>query len=159
VASFVAPSMSNGAHSVTVRASDVAGNVTSKTVNFTIDDPDQVLQAAVPSGGVVKAVASKSKHHKYTLTVNWAVQLPGGASPVGACQGDVTISLSAIKSKRTKFSKSDHVALAPGTAGCTVTAKFTLKTKFKNVKKSLQMTFPGSSALHAFTLTGGFTRP
>lgn len=144
-ASWLGGSLADGAHTLSVRAVDLAGNETVVVVPFFVDDSLQ--SGPLPqSVSLTNSQGTKPKRGKFKVKVGLSV-LPSDLNFLDqACTGTVTF---AIKPKGGKsYSKRTSLKLANGR--CTTSGFVTLPAKFKGKKGKLTARYHGSMLISSF---------
>lgn len=144
-ATWLGGSLSDGSHTLTVRATDLAGNVKEVVVQFFVDD-------SLSSGPLPKSVAltsskaSKVKRGKFSVKTGIAI-LPKDPEFIDrACTGSTTF---AIKPKGGK-SYGARVKLKRSGDRCVASGKVTLPAKFKRKRATLTVRYHGSMLISSF---------
>jgi hypothetical protein len=162
-AAFAALTLPDGPHSLTVLATDLAGNTSSAFVLFTIDASLDAPAVPPPSGtGIApksaKFTAGKAKAGKSGATkrsIGVALALPAGTNASAVCRGTAKLALSAKAGKRTKTFKKSLALKAKG-GKCAVNAIFVLPKSFRNKRVNTKISFPGNAYLGRFSFRGSF---
>lgn len=148
-AGFLNAPLPDGAHTLTVVATDVAGNVSSRVIHFTVDTSGGLTQGlTAPKKAKFAVERGKLSGSKYTARVSMTFAMPAGA-PATACKGSAKVRV-LVKKKQIgagspKFKRSG--------SACTTTATIKLSKKFKGKKLSIRFAY-NSGPIKAFTLSG-----
>lgn len=147
--------LSNGAHSLSTKATDNAGNVATTVVQFSVNSSLGSGDAGPkPTKATFRRLSAKVKKGKLNLRVRTTLTLPQNVDAAAACRGNLRLSLRGkLKSKRAKtFSK--RVTLSRAGSTCVADTKFKLPRAFKGKRFAVTATHPGNSQLAAYRLTG-----
>ncbi|MBJ7353356.1 MAG: hypothetical protein JHC98_00890 [Thermoleophilaceae bacterium] len=148
-ANFLNAPLPDGAHKLTVASSDVAGNVTVRVINFTVDTSGGLTQGLIaPKTAKFVVKRGKLKGQKYATTLTVAFALPAGA-PTTACRGSAKINV--LVKKKQIGSVGAKFKLRSGK--CVATGAAKLSKKFKGKKLSVRFAYK-SGPIKAFTLYG-----
>jgi hypothetical protein len=146
---FVNPPLADGAHTLHVSATDLAGNVSSRAINFSVDTTGGLKQGLVaPKTAKFTAKRGKLKGTKYPTTVSVSFALAAGA-PKTACSGSAKINV--LVGKKQIGSASAKFKLIG--AKCVATGKPKISKKFKGKKAKIAFAYK-SGPIKAFTLYG-----
>ncbi|MGK2877085.1 MAG: Ig-like domain-containing protein [Solirubrobacterales bacterium] len=146
---FLNAPLEDGAHTLYVVATDVAGNVSRVTLPFTIDTTGGLKQGLVaPKTAKFAVRRGKLTRAKYATTMTASFALAAGA-PAPACSGSAKIR--ALVKKKQIGSASAKFKMSG--SRCVATAKTKLPRKFKGKKLSLTFAYK-SGPIKAFTLYG-----
>jgi hypothetical protein len=146
---FLNAPLPDGPHRLNVVATDVIGNVSTRTINFTIDTSGGLKQGLIaPRTAKFGVKRGKLKSGKYATTLTVSFAMPAGSTAT-SCSGSAKLS-AAFKKKQLasaspKFKQSG--------AKCVGTAKLKLSKKFKGKKLLLKLAYK-SGPIKAFTLSG-----
>lgn len=146
---FLNAPLPDGAHRLTVVSTDVAGNLSIRTINFSIDTTGGLKQGLVaPKSAKFAVKRGKLKGSKYPTTFSVAFALPAGA-PTTACSGSAKINI-VVKKKQIGSAKAKF-KLKSGKCVATGTSK--LSKKYKSKKAKIGFAYK-SGPIKAFTLYG-----
>ncbi|MBI5309716.1 MAG: hypothetical protein HZB14_01610 [Actinobacteria bacterium] len=152
-ASWLGGSLADGAHTLSVRALDIAGNVTEVVVPFFVDD-------ALASGPLPQSVSmtnskgTKAGRGKFKVKVGLSV-LPSDLNFLDqACKGSVTF---AIKPKGGK-NVSKRITLKRVGDRCTASGSITLPAKYKGKRATLTARYHGSMLISSFKRTSSIKK-
>jgi hypothetical protein len=148
VSPFIAAALPNGQHTLTVHATDLAGNTTDRSVAFSVNDPDQDS----PGDSSISGTGGKLKNGKFTATIKVGFELPSGVKAAEACKGTATLKIKPKAKKAKSYKK--KIKLKRSGSKCVVKGSFRLPAKYKGKKLSTTLTFKGNSVLGKFTLRG-----
>lgn len=146
---FLNAPLPDGPHTLSIVATDVAGNVSTRTIRFTIDTTGGLKQGLVaPKSAKFAVKRGKLSGSKYATTLTATFAMPAGSTAT-SCSGSAKISVvvkkKQIGSASAKFKKSG--------SKCVATAKTNLSKKFKGKKLALTIAYK-SGPIKAFTLRG-----
>lgn len=148
--------LSDGAHSLTTRATDNAGNVSTSVVQFSVNSGLGGGSDAgpKPTKASFKRLSAKVRKGKLNLRVRTTLTLPSGVDAATACNGKLRLALRGkLKSKRAKtFSK--QLTLKRVGSTCVATATYKLPRAYKGKRFSVTATHSGNTQLGAYKLTG-----
>ncbi|MGH2906006.1 MAG: Ig-like domain-containing protein [Solirubrobacterales bacterium] len=155
-AAFAAITLPDGPHSISVLATDLAGNTSSFYVLFTIDAslgaPAKAPEARSAKFGAGRAKTGKSGATKRTIFAS--IALPSGVSSGQACTGTATLTVSAKLGRRTKKLKKRFPLEANGTSACKVGGLFVLPKKFRHKRLRVTVSGRGNAAIDGFSFVG-----
>ena len=147
-ASWLGGSLTDGAHTLSVRAVDVAGNETVVVVPFFVDD--SLASGPLPqSVSLTNSKGTKVKRGKFKVKAGLSV-LPSDLNFIDrACTGSVTF---AIKPKGGK-SISKRTTLKRSGDRCSTSGSITLPAKYKGKRGTLTARYHGSMLISSFRRT------
>jgi hypothetical protein len=146
-ANFLNTPLPEGAHTLNVVASDVAGNVSRRVIHFTVDTTGGLTQGLVaPKAAKFAVKRGKLKGGKYPTTFTIIFALPVGA-PTSGCSGSAKINI--VVKKKQIGSASPKFKPTGGKCVATGTAK--LASKFKGKKAKIGFAYK-NGPIKAFTL-------
>jgi hypothetical protein len=148
VSPLIAPAMLNGTHTLTVRATDLAGNATERSVTFVVDDPD----GDTPTSSSFTGAGGKIKKGAFIASIKVRFGLPAGTAVANACKGSAMLKIRPKSKKSKSFKKT--VKLKRSGSGCAVRGKFKLPAKYKGKRLSTTLSFKGNALISKFTLHG-----
>ncbi|MGH2959386.1 MAG: Ig-like domain-containing protein [Solirubrobacterales bacterium] len=146
---FLNTPLMDGPHTLNIVATDVAGNVSTRTIHFTIDTSGGLKQGLIaPKTAKFAVKRGKLSGSKYATTFTVSFAMPAGSTAT-SCSGSAKIS-AVVKKKQigsasAKFKQSG--------SKCVATAKTKLSKKFKGKKLALTIAYK-SGPIKAFTLRG-----
>ncbi|MGH2906007.1 MAG: Ig-like domain-containing protein [Solirubrobacterales bacterium] len=142
-----APPLKNGAHKLVVRATDLAGNTSNTSAEFTVSDPDQLID--VPTG---KFAGSKTKVKKgvFGFALGWRFAINGVPDSDAACHGTAILTFKARTGKSGAVKQTRRVALTPANGQCTAGTLLKLKAKLRGRPATLTLEFSGNEFLKDF---------
>jgi hypothetical protein len=146
---FLNAPLTDGAHTLNVVSTDVAGNVSVRAVHFTIDTSGGLTQGLIaPKTAKFALKRGKLKGTKFATTLTVSFALPAGA-PASACSGSAKIN-ALVKKKQIGSASGKFKASG---ANCVATGTAKLSKKFKGKKLSITFAYK-SGPIKAFTLYG-----
>lgn len=138
--------LADGAHTLTVRGVDLAGNETVVVVPFSVDDSLGATPVPVETS-ITGGKGGKVRRGKFKVKTGFSLLGPQGADPAVTCAAKVTVSLKP-KGGRTYRKR---VALRRSGELCRLSASFTLPERFKGKRAKLTFRYPGTAALGALS--------
>lgn len=148
-ASFVNQPLLDGQHTLNVFASDHAGNVSSRSIRFSVEVPGRWKPSlTAPKKAKFKIKRGKLTGGKYATTLTVAFAMTPGTS-VASCGGIGKIN-ALVKKKRVAATR---VSFRLAGSSCVATAKAKIAKRFKGKKLSLTLAY-ASGPIRAFTLRG-----
>jgi hypothetical protein len=146
---FLNAPLPEGAHTLNVVSTDVAGNVTTRAIHFTVDTSGGLTQGLVaPKTATFKVKRGKLKGAKYATTFTITFSLAPRA-PSTACRGSAKINVMVKK----KQIGSTSAKFKPTGGKCAATGTAKLSKKYKNKKAKIGFAYK-SGPIKAFTLYG-----
>lgn len=138
--------LANGAHTLTVRGVDIAGNETVVVVPFSVDDSLGATPVPVETS-ITGGKGGKVKRGKFKVKTGFSLLGPEGSSAAILCAAKVTATIKP-KGGRTY---TDRVQLINKNGRCTASTTFTLPERFKGRRAKLTFRYPGTAALGALS--------
>lgn len=147
--------LANGAHTLSTRATDNAGNVATAVVQFSVDS-SLGDGSSLPSATAAKfkRLSSKVKKGKLRLLIRTTLTLPGGMSATAACNGRVRITVTGRLPRKKRKTFSVSVPLKPQGATCIATGTLSMPRTYKKRKLTPRASFNGNDTLGSFSLVG-----
>lgn len=145
-AAWLGGTLADGAHTLTVRGVDLAGNETVVVVPFKVDDALGATPVPVETS-ITGGRGGKVKAGKFKVKAGFSLLGPEGADPAVVCGATVTATL---KPKGGRAYK-DRVRLMNKSGRCVASATFTVPKRFKGKRAKLTFHYPGTPALGAVT--------
>ncbi len=147
---FESPELTQGTHTLTVRATDTAGNVGQTTITFTIDLSAPLEDPLPPE--TANATPGKSKRSGQSLVVPIKIQiLPSpDVSPIVSCKGKVSVSIKP-KVRRAKTYRR-VVNLKRSGKNCVASRSVRVPRKYKGKRATLRMTFKGNDYMSGISV-------
>lgn len=148
-ASFVNQPLLDGQHTLNVFATDYAGNVSSRSVRFSVEVPGRWKPSlTAPKKAKFKIKRGKLKAGKFATRVTASFALPAGATS-SSCGGSAKIN-ALVKKKRVAVVPAKFKASGKN---CVATANAKIAKRFKGKKLSLTLAY-SSGPIRAFTVRG-----
>lgn len=149
---FLAKNLPHGPHSLTIQATDGAGNVATTVIPFSVDTDLGGGDAQTPSRVTFKKTNGQLAGKKYKIAVRATFAIPAGSDPAAACKGKVRLSITGrLRGKKSKtFTKQPDLQAVGRT--CVATGSFTIPKAYKGKKLTTKLIFRGN------TVFGGFQR-
>lgn len=148
-AAFVNQPLLDGQHTLDVVASDHAGNVSSRTVGFSVEVPGRWKPSlAPPKKAKFKVKRGKLKRGKYATRLTVAFRKPVG-STASSCKGSAKLKAQ-VKKKRVATVR---VKFRTTRKSCVATANAKISKRYKGKKLSLKLAY-SSGPIRAFTVRG-----
>ncbi len=150
---FSAPELSQGTHTLTVRATDPYGNASTAMVTFTIDLSAPLEDPLPPDSANVTRGKSKASSNGRNLLVPVKAQiLPSpDVSPKVACTGKVNVSIKPKVRRARTFKR--RLKLRRSGNSCIASGKVTVPKRYKGKRATLRMSFPGNDYMSAISVT------
>jgi hypothetical protein len=147
--SFVNQPLLDGQHALNVVATDHVGNVSSRSVRFSVEVPGRWTPSlAAPKKAKFKVKRGKLKSGKFATRLTAAFALPAGSSST-SCRGTAKISALVKKKRvttvRVKFNMAGNQ--------CVATANAKIAKRYKGKKLSLTLAY-ASGPISAFSVRG-----
>lgn len=147
--SFVNQPLLDGEHVLNVAASDHAGNVSSRSVRFSVKVPGRWKpRLTAPKKAKFKIKRGKLKRGKYATRVTVVFAKPSG-STASSCKGSAKIKV-LVKKKRVARVR---VKFRATRKSCVATAKAKISKRYRGKKLSLKLSY-ASGPIRAFTVRG-----
>lgn len=153
---FESPILTEGNHSLTVRATDVAGNAATATSNFRIDFSAPLDDPPPPQAADVAAGSGKKsgKYRKYATKVE--ILPPADVSPTAACTGKATVSIKPkVRNAKTYYKT---VKLKRKGAKCVAAGTVKLPKRYKGKRATLRLRFQGNGFMDEIAIRETITK-
>lgn len=147
--SFVNQPLLDGQHTLNVVASDQAGNVSSRSVRFSVEVPGRWKPSlTAPKKAKFKIKRGKLKAGKFATRVTASFTMPAGSTS-SSCGGSAKFN-ALVKKKRVAAVRAKFKASGKK---CVATANAKIAKRFKGKKLSLTLAY-SSGPIRAFTVRG-----
>lgn len=143
--------LGDGAHTMHVVATDLAGNTNTLVISFTAND--SLPEGPIPNSVSLKTGKIKNAGSRIKVALAGSFTVSGNVNWATACTGRATIAMTGKVGRKTRTFRANAKLRRKGSS-CTFSTTLTVPKAWKGKRQKTTITYAGNNQLGSFSVTG-----